>query len=145
MRGSCQCGGVQFEVNGPVREMENCHCSKCRKAYGSAFGTIAVVSTVDFSYTTGRELIASYKVSERITRYHCRNCGSPLPLYEEWEELVGIPAGLLDDNPKCKPSLHIFVDSKACWWEITDGLPQYDEWPAEVNMDERAKQLKNKV
>jgi hypothetical protein len=142
MRGSCLCGGVNFEVHGPVHKMENCHCSQCRKAYGSAFGTIAVVSRVDFTYTSGKELIAAFKASERITRYHCKNCGSPLPLYEEWDNLVGIPAGLLDDDPQCKPSSHIFVGSKAPWWEISDEQPQFNEWPHGVDMNDRAKQLK---
>jgi hypothetical protein len=94
---------VQFEVNGTVQEMGNCHCSQCRKAYGAAFGTVAVVSATDFTYTSGKELIASFKATARVTRYHCKNCGSPLPIYEEWDSLVGIPAGLMDDDPGCKP------------------------------------------
>jgi hypothetical protein len=24
-----------------------------------------------------------------------------------------------------KPAVHVYVDSKASWWEIEDGLPQY--------------------
>jgi hypothetical protein len=27
-----------------------------------------------------------------------------------------------------RPSAHIFVDSKAPWFEITDGLPQFSEF-----------------
>jgi hypothetical protein len=107
--------------------MGNCHCSQCRKAYGSAFGTVAVVSTTAFRYTKGQDLIVAFKMSARVTRYHCRICGSPLPLCEPWDPLVGIPAGLLDDDPKCKPSSHVFVGSKATWWDITDQQPQYEE------------------
>jgi hypothetical protein len=92
LRGSCLCGGVHFEVQGTVHEMGNCHCTQCRKAYGSAFGTIAVVSRDGFSYTSGLELIVSFKSTERVTRYHCRNCGSPSwwdiadeqPRFEAW-------------------------------------------------------------
>jgi hypothetical protein len=40
--------------------------------------------------------------------------------------LVEIPAGLLDDDPTMKPDKHIFVELKSPWFEITDGLPQYD-------------------
>jgi hypothetical protein len=29
--GSCLCGGVRFEVDGPISGMGNCHCSDCRK------------------------------------------------------------------------------------------------------------------
>ena len=37
-------------------------------------------------------------------------------------------AGLLDDDLGVKPALHMFVGSKAPWWEITDDLPQFEEW-----------------
>ncbi len=40
-----------------------------------------------------------------------------------------IPIGTLDNDPGIKPSVHIFVASKAPWFEITDSLPQYPEMP----------------
>lgn len=43
-------------------------------------------------------------------------------------ELVHISLGVLDDETDAKPSHHIFVGSKAKWYEITDGLPRYDRW-----------------
>ncbi|WP_315752151.1 MULTISPECIES: hypothetical protein [unclassified Bradyrhizobium] len=30
-RGSCLCGRVGFEVDGPFDNFLNCHCSRCRK------------------------------------------------------------------------------------------------------------------
>lgn len=145
LRGSCLCGGVVFEIHGNVLEIGHCHCSQCRKAYGSAFGTIAVVSRNEFSYVSGTELIASFKATERVTRYHCKNCGSPLPLVEEWDHLVGIPAGLLDNDPQVRPSSHIFVESKAPWWEIQDDLPQHATWPPNQDMNDRARSLKRET
>jgi hypothetical protein len=142
VRGSCLCGGVRFEVRGAIRQMGNCHCSQCRKAYGAAFGTVAVVSREDFLYVTGQNLIASYKSTERVTRYHCRRCGSPLPICEDWDSLVGIPAGLFDDDPNIEPASHIFVGSKAAWWHISDSLPQYEAWPPGEDLNDRAKELK---
>ncbi|MFC1525598.1 GFA family protein [Candidatus Latescibacterota bacterium] len=127
--GSCLCGGVRFEVGGPISWMGNCHCPDCRKAYGSAFGTVAVCQKADFRYLAGEDLIGSYRQSERITRYFCRNCGSPIPIRQDWDPLVGIPAGLLDDDPEVKPALHIFVSMKAPWWDITDDRPQFAEYP----------------
>jgi hypothetical protein len=41
---------------------------------------------------------------------------------------VSVPAGLLDDDPGVRPRLHVFVGSKAPWWEINDDLPQYAKW-----------------
>jgi len=34
--------------------------------------------------------------------------------------------GSLVDVPSIRPTKHIFVGSKAAWFEITDDLPQHD-------------------
>jgi len=39
LRGSCLCGGVRYEIAGPLSGALNCHCSMCRKAHGAAFRT----------------------------------------------------------------------------------------------------------
>jgi hypothetical protein len=36
--------------------------------------------------------------------------------------------GSLVDVPTIRPSSHIFVGSKAPWFEITDDLPQFEEY-----------------
>jgi len=33
----------------------------------------------------------------------------------------------LDDDPGVRPESHIFVGSKAPWYDITDDLPQFAE------------------
>jgi hypothetical protein len=33
------------------------------------------------------------------------------------------------DAPGIQPTKHIFVGSRASWFEITDDLPQFDEYP----------------
>jgi len=38
---------------------------------------------------------------------------------------VHVTLGTLVGNPSIRPSAHIFVGSKAPWFTITDGLPQY--------------------
>jgi hypothetical protein len=35
--------------------------------------------------------------------------------------------GAFDDDPGIRPQFHTFVESRASWDEITDGLPQYAE------------------
>jgi len=42
---------------------------------------------------------------------------------------VHVAIGTLDEDPGIRPSAHIFVGSKAVWFEITDGPPQYDRFP----------------
>ena len=46
-----------------------------------------------------------------------------------YEGKIRIPYGTLIDEPTLKPMAHIFVGSKASWYEILDDLPQYDESP----------------
>ena len=36
-----------------------------------------------------------------------------------------IPAGCLNDEPGLSPDKHIYVEHKAQWDKIADGLPQY--------------------
>jgi hypothetical protein len=48
VRGSCLCGGVKFEIVGPLMRVLNCHCSKCRKQHSAAFRSRARVGIEDF-------------------------------------------------------------------------------------------------
>jgi len=43
--------------------------------------------------------------------------------------MVLIPAGGLDDDPVARPMANVYVGSKAPWYEISDGLPQFAEMP----------------
>ena len=38
-----------------------------------------------------------------------------------------VAMGSLVDAPTIRPTEHIFVGSKAPWFEITDDLPQFEE------------------
>lgn len=37
LQGSCLCGGVRYQINGPLTGALNCHCAMCRKAHGRLF------------------------------------------------------------------------------------------------------------
>jgi hypothetical protein len=40
-----------------------------------------------------------------------------------------VTLGTLTDPPTIRPQAHIFVGSKAPWFEITGALPQFEELP----------------
>jgi hypothetical protein len=136
VRGSCLCGGVKFEITGPLRQPLNCHCSNCRKQHGAAFRSRVRVLAADFRWIQGEELVRYYQSSPDFHRGFCSNCGSPIvnrpgpnarnaPVQPE----LGVPLGILDDDPAVRPACHVFVGSKAPWFEITDDLPQHEEYP----------------
>ncbi len=126
IRGSCLCRGIRFEMT-DVPIIVLCHCSICRKANGSAFDAGGAVPSDDFRLTKGRDLIHSYESSPGTIRAFCRVCGSRAPGKSPDGKFYYVPTGLLDDDPGVKPALHIFVGSKAPWWEITDNLPQFEK------------------
>jgi hypothetical protein len=126
LRGSCLCGSVRYEVHGPLRRVSHCHCSMCRKAHGAAFATYGDIETADFKLLSGADDIASYRSSPEVTRTFCRRCGSTLQFISaKWPKGFSLALGTLDDNPGVRAAMHIFVGSKAPWFEITDDLPQH--------------------
>ena len=129
IRGSCLCGGVQYEIVGELRDAGNCHCSMCRRAHGAAFGTYARVILDEFRWVSGEELVSAYESSPGGYRCFCRVCGSPLGSQGEGGKLSWVTLGTVEGDPGVRPSDHIFVRSKAPWHKITDDLPQFDEWP----------------
>ena len=46
-------------------------------------------------------------------------------------ETYGIAVASLEGDPGVRPGFHCFVAFKAPWFEITDGLPQYEGYPVE--------------
>jgi len=130
LRGSCLCGGVRYEISGPLSYPLNCHCSMCRKAHGAAFRSRARVKADDFRWMQGAELVTYYESSPGNHRGFCRVCGSPLlSRFDKEPRSYGLPLGALDDDPGIKPGFHVFVASKAPWYDITDELPQFAELP----------------
>jgi len=98
----------------------------CRKAHGAAFGTYARVDISDFAFLSGESSIGSYRSSPDVSRTFCRSCGSTLQFITDARPgSFALALGTLDDDPGVRPSHHIFVESKAEWFEITDDLPQY--------------------
>ena len=39
-RGSCLCGEVAYEIDGPLEHASHCHCSYCRKFHGTPYATV---------------------------------------------------------------------------------------------------------
>ena len=127
--GSCLCGGVQFRLNGAPTFLNHCHCTMCRKASGSAFGSFLHADGRLFEWTAGETLIESYCSSPGNFRPFCKACGARVPVLEDDGTHVIIPAGTLDDDPALRPLVHFHVASKAPWFGVTDTIEQFPEFP----------------
>jgi hypothetical protein len=126
--GQCECGRVRYRVADAFLYAANCHCSRCRAATGSAFKAFAGIEREKLEITDGLDTLLVFGEQDS-NHTRCGLCGSLLFSVVGDGAFVHVALGSLVDAPAIRPTKHIFVGSKAAWFEITDDLPQFDELP----------------
>jgi hypothetical protein len=129
INGSCFCGSIRYQIDGPLDNARACHCSLCRKTFSGASSTYAEVPTASsFSWTSGEQVLTSYTSQEGWALAFCSRCGSSLAgLFNG--EVHGVTLGCVDGDPGVEIGMHIFVGSKAPWDHIGGDAPQFEEFP----------------
>jgi hypothetical protein len=125
--GGCWCGVVRYEVADAFLYAANCHCSRCRAATGTAFKSFAGIEREQLEITAGSDRLLVVG-EEDLNDTRCGACGSLLFSVVRDGAYVHVAMGSLVDAPTIRPTKHIFVGSKAPWFEITDDLPQFQEY-----------------
>ena len=129
LHGRCTCGEVTFTLENTFDYAYYCHCSRCRMRTGSAFAAIGGASIDKLQITTGnKHLLIEGECSDGYGA-RCSRCYAFLFAAVRSRQYVHVSLGVLAGTPSRLPDHHIYVASKAPWYEITDGLPQYDELP----------------
>jgi len=76
-RGRCLCGAVSFRVLGPLRDVVDCHCRRCRRFTGHFMAaTSARADDVEIRDPDG--LLTWFFPVEEAGYAFCRRCGSSL-------------------------------------------------------------------
>jgi hypothetical protein len=102
----------------------------CRRAHGTPFANYAALNPRNLRYTQGEDLITRYASSAEAVRTFCSRCGANLEFQTtKTPDEIWIASGSFDDDPGIRSTSHIYVDSKAPWFEITDDLKQYSGEP----------------
>ena len=122
MQGGCLCGELRWQAEGGLTLASHCHCSRCRKSHGTAYGTYAETPDRGFS---SRGAAALFESSPGFVRSFCARCGSVVPGEPSGDVRI-VPLGGADGDPGARPLAHIFVASKAPWFELSDNLPRID-------------------
>lgn len=127
--GSCACGRVHFELEGRPLVMMHCHCSRCRGARGTAHATNLAWKLDALRYVVGEEMLTVFDLpgAQHFGTTFCSYCGGFLPRRSPGRGAVIVPVGALDSDPDTTARAHQFTASKAPWFEITDGVPQFPE------------------
>ena len=130
--GSCLCGGVAYEIDGPPQRFYYCHCSRCRRGRSAAHAANVFYDAGGFRWLRGEDLLGDYAVpgAQFFAVAFCRRCGSAVPRVSAARNVINVPAGSLDSEPGMTPMAHIFTGSKAPWESIAGDLPQFEEMPA---------------
>jgi hypothetical protein len=91
--GGCHCGGVRYEVDGPVRGVVVCHCGRCRRTHGH----VAAYSACPRGALRLLEerTLRWYAMGDR-RRGFCSACGAGLFWSADGRDTISIAAGTLD-------------------------------------------------
>lgn len=129
LKGRCGCHTVEYEVSDEFVAAFLCHCSNCRATTGSAFLPWGEIERDKFGVTKGAGSLALLGEEHADHEMRCGACWSLVYWTSRDGAYVRVPYGTLIDEPALKPMAHMFVGSKAPWYEILDDLPRHDEYP----------------
>lgn len=127
IEGGCLCGKIRYRIEGPLENAEHCHCSMCRRFHGAAFSSYADVHPGNFHWLQGEDQLGIYEPNPGKGWAFCKTCGSSLGMPGADGRLTSVALGTVDGDPGIRPSEHMFVGSKAVWYDISDDLPQHKE------------------
>ena len=126
-KGSCLCGAISFTVHGSLPQPNFCHCQTCRKHSGHYFASTDVLRAA--LTIAGEKAVAWFQSSEKVRRGFCSTCRSSLfwdRLDRDW---IAVAMGAFNGPTQTSASLHIYVADKGDYYQVADGLPQYDAVP----------------
>ena len=121
--GRCLCGGIGFTVRGPLRDVFDCHCHRCRRWTGHHMAATAA-AVADLALE-GEEQLAWFAPDEHAAYGFCRTCGSSLfwraaDAPERWS----ICAGTLDPPTGLRTVQAWWVQDASDYHERPD-LPEH--------------------
>ena len=131
LKGSCLCGGMQYEIHGNVKLMANCHCSDCRAATGAAYATLLFVDE-DAIAITGEPKVFTHKADSgaEMEKLFCPDCGSQMfGRNSNRSKMLSIRAGVLDQTELVKPAVNVFLDSKIASTPVDPELKGFAKMP----------------
>jgi len=123
--GSCLCGAVKYQVDGPVKQVVGCHCTACRKQTGHFLATTDAWN--DHFKLTEQRGLKWYRSSDHSRRGFCAECGSVLFFATDGAEKISITAGTLDGATGLNLVAHIFVDDKGDYYDLEESTPHHPQ------------------
>jgi hypothetical protein len=117
LKGACQCGAVQFQIQGDPKWIAHCHCADCRRATGAAVSTYVGVEWEQTEFPKGSP--STYCSSKGVKRTFCANCGSPIAYQgERWPSEIHFFVGLFERAEDLVPHEQVYEAERLPWLHI---------------------------
>jgi hypothetical protein len=129
--GSCQCGQVTYQLLEPPLMVAACHCKECQKLSTSAFSITAVVETESVEFKG--ELKEWRRLADSGNKNYakfCARCGNRIYHFDpDKPGIIRLKPSNLTDTTWLSPSVHMWVSEKQVWYQVPEGVQQYDKQP----------------
>ena len=122
--GRCECGGVTFHIDGPLRDVFNCHCGRCRRFTGHHMAA-SQAATADVKF--GEQATLRWYSPDPTVEYgFCSTCGSSL-FWRATNEpgFVSVCAGTLDGPTGLRTTQAWFVAEALDYHTRPGGVTEY--------------------
>ncbi len=113
--GRCLCGGVRYRVNGPLRDVVFCHCSRCRRTHGH-FSAYTACAREHFELLETRGL--RWYELDGSERGFCTECGASVLWQREGRPTISIAAGTIDPPTGLSSGRHVFTEDAGDYYEL---------------------------
>jgi hypothetical protein len=126
--GSCLCGAIKFEIKGEIKPPTACHCTQCRKHSGH-FEASTDIPRESLKIFGSDKITWFHTPAKNVRRGFCSVCGSSLfwdPIGRDW---TSISMGTFDTPTSTKLKMHVHVATKGDYYDLSDGLPQFQPPP----------------
>jgi hypothetical protein len=131
IEGSCQCGGVKYQLLEPPMMVLACHCRECQKLSTSAFSITAVVNSSAIEFKGEMKDWSRVADSGNVSgAKFCPTCGNRIYHYNPSEpDKIKLKPSSLSDTRIINPTAHVWVSEKQDWYEIPEGMKTFDKQP----------------
>lgn len=123
VKGGCLCGGVTYELRGPLRSVVGCHCVQCRKTSGHY---VAATQVAAADAVVQGETLTWFRSSPDAERGFCRVCGGNLFWRRVGGDRLSIFAGTIDGDTGLKMESQLYTESAGDYYELPD-VPVIDQ------------------
>ena len=128
LKGCCQCGAIEYEIDAKPLFTSVCHCLECQKLSGGANSVTSFFRAQAFKLLKGElsKFVRKADSGRTVENYFCPGCGNRIYHFSpESPEMIRLKPGTLGDKSLTKPLFHVWASSRVPWDKIPLGAPRF--------------------